>query len=93
MKDNIEIRPGKNRYFTLITLVVFFQLVFYFIVGLSFYAIFTLNWKIIIVLSSISILQCFTPKSQAFIYYIKKFVHPLWYFKSYTRIYDEHIEP
>ena len=58
---------------------------------LSIYAIVTLHWNLIIILSLISICQSFVPKSNVFVYYVKKYIHPLWYYKSYTRIYDEPI--
>jgi hypothetical protein len=53
----------KGQWFSHLFLILFFQLPFFSSIMLCFFSIITLNYKLIIILGIISILQSFTKKS------------------------------
>ena len=91
MTETLIEKQGQNSFVTRLLLVLLFQSVLYSMGALTIYAVVTLNWNLIIILFLIGFLQGFTPKSELFAYYAKRFVDPIQYYKSYTRIYDERI--
>ena len=84
--QDIDIRNGKNRLFTHVFLIIFFQSVFFGSCFIVNYAIFTLNWKLCLFLATVSFLQRFLKRSQLFIDMINKYVKPLQYYRSWKRI-------
>ena len=45
--------------------------------------------ELIIGLLFFSLLESYIKKSQVFINLVNQYIHPLWYFKRFRRIYDE----
>lgn len=79
---------GKTRWHTLLFLVVIFQGVFFGSVAIVFYSLVTLNYKLMLILATISFFQSFAKKSQFVIDLVNKYIDPLNYFRSFKRIYE-----
>ena len=85
----LDIQTPKKAWFTDIIMILFFQLTFYLSPFVTLYAFFTLHWPLIIIISTLLILQQFVGKSQFFVDMVNKYVQPLRYFRRFLRIHDE----
>lgn len=88
----IDRKASSTQWFTQFFLLLFFQTIFFFIIGLSLYAVATFNYQLLLVLVIISLLQSFAKRSQTVIDIVNKYVKPTEYFNSFRRIYCEKIE-
>lgn len=87
----MELKAGPRKWIARMHLVLCFQAVMYMSLLLCFYAILTLNWELIALLAIISILQNLVHRNQTIINIVNKYIEPLNYFQSFTRIYEENI--
>ena len=69
----------------------FFELIFFFMVGLTFYGLITLNFNILLPLLFLT-LMCLPlhGRSRKYIHFINKYLRPVKFFKT-QRIYEEDI--
>ena len=72
----ISRKATSTQWFSQFFLLLFFQTIFFFMIGLSLYAIVTLNYQLFFVLAVSSILQSFAKRSQTVINLVNKYVKP-----------------
>lgn len=90
---NSENPFGKyQRYFTIGILFCYQCLIFPW--GLFIlYSLVTLNWNVLIICAIICTFQYPFKKSETFIKFVNKYIQPTKYFKKFTRIVEEKLEP
>ena len=81
--------PEKGQWISQLFLLLVFQSTLYFSIGISVYAIVTVNYQLGIFLSSSVSLQRFVTKSKRFVQYVQKNFRMTQYFKRFKRIYEE----
>lgn len=68
------------------------QILLYGSIAILVISLLTYNIEIFVFMVSVIILQHFLRRSPLFIKLIRKYVKPLWYFRSFKRIYEEPID-
>lgn len=84
---NFERKAGPNRWVAHLFLVPFFQGIFFGSIGICLYTIFTLNYQLAAFLALVSVIQRFAKRSKLVIRLMNKYIQPLDYYRTFSRIY------